>query len=413
MKFCVKPCGTRNSLLEPASELASYPPFPVPMKSTVASIAFVALLTTGCSTVSGLIESTKVDYKSASVSRLPPLEIPPDLARPNTDDRFVVPGGTPSGTATFSAYTKDRASKPTTSSPDVLPDVSNARIERAGTQRWLVVQGAPEQLWPTVKAFWQEVGFLVNVEVPEAGVMETDWAENRAQFRDGFIRDGLAKLLGSVTSTSERDKYRTRLERGSGGTSTEIYISHRGMIEVFENSTGDSKRTMWQPRPADPDLEAEMLRRLMVRFGVQEARATAQLQQATAAPRARLTRGKDGVGLLAVDDQFDRAWRRVGLALDRVGFTVEDRDRSKGLYFVRYVDPNADARSKESTGMLSKLAFWRSTPDPKERNAQFRIAVKDGANSSVSEVNVLNNSGQPERSETANRILSLLFDQLK
>ncbi|MCC6532678.1 MAG: outer membrane protein assembly factor BamC [Burkholderiales bacterium] len=377
------------------------------MKSAVAILSLVVLCT-GCSSVNEILESRKVDYKSTS--RLPPLEIPPDLTRPATDERFVVPDVTPSGSATYSAYSKDRSGRPAASNPELLPKVDKAHIERAGTQRWLVVDGAPAELWPTVKAFWQELGFVVNVEVPEAGVMETDWAENRAKIDDGMIRNFLGKVLGSISSTSERDKFRTRLERGSGGASTEIYISHRGMIEVLEGS-GD--KTMWQPRPADPDLEAEMLGRLMIRFGVQEARAKAELQQASITPRARITRMKDGGGQLAIDDQFDRAWRRVGLALDRVGFTVEDRDRSKGLYFVRYVDPDADARSKQATGLLSKLAFWRSTPDPKDRNAQYRIAVKDGNGSAGSEVNVLNKDGQLDRSETANRILSLLYEQLK
>jgi outer membrane protein assembly factor BamC len=388
--------------------LACTPMKPSPLVALVAAAALLA----GCSTVNELMDSNKVDYKTASSNRLPPLEIPPDLVRPSADNRFVVPDSAPSATATYSAYSKDRATKPTAANSAILPDVQDARIERAGTQRWLVVKGAPEQLWPTVKAFWQELGFIVNVEVLEAGVMETDWAENRARFSEGFLREGFGKLLGSVYSTSERDKFRTRLERGASGNSTEIYISHRGMIEVFVDDTGESKRTMWQPRPADPDLEAEMLSRLMVRFGVQEARARASLQQAAVAPRARITRSSDGTSSLAVDDQFDRAWRRVGLALDRVGFTVEDRDRSKGLYFVRYVDPNVDANSKQETGMLSKLAFWRSSPDPKDRAIQYRIAVKDGSNVG-SLVNVLNKDGQVERSETANRILSLLYEQLK
>jgi outer membrane protein assembly factor BamC len=363
----------------------------------------------GCSTFDELLDSRKIDYKTAG--RLPPLEVPPDLTRPASDDRFAVPDINPSGSATYSAYAKERVGKPASTNPDILPKVSNAQIERAGTQRWLVVEGAPDTLWPTVKTFWQELGFLINVEVPEAGVMETDWAENRARIDDGILRNTFGKLLGSISSTAERDKFRTRLERGANGNTTEIYISHRGMIEVFENSTANEKRTMWQPRPADPDLEAEMLRRLMVRFGAQEARAQADLQRTTAAPKARITKLPDGTGTLAIDDPFDRAWRRVGLALDRVGFTVEDRDRSNGLYFVRYVDPDADANSKKPTGLLAKLAFWRSDADPKDRSAQYRIAVNDSA--AGSEVKVLNKDGQPERSETATRILNLLYDQLK
>jgi outer membrane protein assembly factor BamC len=378
------------------------------MKFVIACLLAGAFLS-GCSTFDDLLDTRKVDYKTAN--RLPPLEIPPDLTRPATDDRFAVPDVNPSGSATYSAYAKERTGKPTSTNPDVLPKVPNAHIERAGTQRWLVVEGTPDGLWPAVKAFWQELGFLVNVEIPEAGVMETDWAENRAKIDDGAIRNTFGKLLGSISSTGERDKFRTRLERGANGNTTEVYISHRGMIEVFENTAIDQKSTMWQPRPADPDLEAEMLRRLMVRFGVQEARAQANLQRTTGSPKARITKLPDGTGQLAIEDPFDRAWRRVGLALDRVGFTVEDRDRSKGLYFVRYVDPEVDANSKKPTGLLAKLAFWRSDADPKDRSAQYRIAVKDGQ--AGSEVNVLTKEGQVDRSDTANRILNLLYEQLK
>jgi outer membrane protein assembly factor BamC len=378
---------------------------------TSASLLIAALAVVGCSTVSDLLETRKIDYKSAG--KLPPLEVPPDLTRPAQDDRFLVPdsaAGSAGGSATYSAYSKERASRPVAANSDLLPKIENVRVERAGTQRWLVAQGAPDDLWPLVKQFWQELGFVVNVEVREAGVMETDWAENRARIDDGVIRNFLSKL-GSTAVNAERDKFRTRLEAGATAKTTEIYVSHRGLAEVADSRSAEA-RIIWQPRPADPELEAEMLRRLMVRLGVQEARAKAGFEQAsTVTPRARISRAKDGSGSLVIDDQFDRAWRRVGLALDRVGFTVEDRDRSKGLYFVRYVDPNTDSNSKQSNGVLSKLAFWRSTPDPKDRTAQYRIAVKDGA--SGSEVNVLTNDGQLDKTETGHRILSLLYEQMK
>ena len=278
------------------------------------------------------------------------------------------------------------------------------------TQRWLVVKGDPGQVWPVVKDFWQETGFIVNVELPEAGVMETDWAENRAKIDDGFVRRTLGRLLDTVYSTGERDKFRTRLERGSAGT-TEIYISHRGMEEVFTSTSKES--TKWQPRKPDPDLEAEMLRRLMTRFGVQEARAKQQVATAAEVPKALLAK-QSGGGKLTLNDQFDRAWRRVGLALDRVGFTVEDRDRSKGIYFVRYIDPETDVKTTEDKPgffgrMVSGLKFWGNTPAKK--NEQYLIAVRDidaGA-----EVNVLNKDGRPEASATSERILTLLYDQLK
>ena len=368
----------------------------------ICSLAALALA--GCGTFE--IPTKKIDYKSAGKTK--PLEVPPDLVSPGRDDRYLVPDVNPQSGATFSAYSRERGGKPVVASTSsgVLPAVGDARIERAGTQRWLVVKGDPAKLWPVVKDFWQETGFIVNIEIPEAGVMETDWAENRAKIPDGFIRNTLGKLLDSVYSTSERDKFRTRLERGADAGTTEIYISHRGMEEVY--TTSQKEETKWQPRPADPELEAEMLRRLMVRFGVQEQRAKAQVATPTdTAPKATFTRGS---GTLALNEQFDRAWRRVGLALDRVGFTVEDRDRSKGLYYVRYIDPNIDNKSADNKGWLSKLKFWGSSEKPKTE--QYRIQVRGNGQESA-EVNVLNKEGVRDSSETAGRILSLLYEQLK
>jgi outer membrane protein assembly factor BamC len=354
------------------------------------------------------IPTKKIEYKSAG--KLPPLDVPPDLTRPTGDERYVVPDVGTGGSATFSAYQKDRnggGARREAGSGGVLPVQDDAHIERAGTQRWLVVKGPPEKLWPVVKEFWQETGFLVNVEMPEAGVMETDWAENRARVPDGIIRNTLGKLLDSVYSTSERDKFRTRFERGAEPGTTEIYISHRGMEEVYTSVAKDE--TKWQPRPPSPELEAEMLRRLMVRLGVQEERAKTQVAVAKEPPRATLTKTTAG-GALALNEQFDRAWRRVGLALDRVGFTVEDRDRSKGVYFVRYIDPQLDNKTAEDKGWLSRLKFWGSS-DPKKSDQQYRVVVKDLGESA--EVNVLNKDGAPEQSPTANRILSLLHEQLR
>jgi outer membrane protein assembly factor BamC len=354
------------------------------------------------------VPSKKVDYRSAG--KLPSLDVPPDLTRPTADDRYSVPD-TRKGPATYSDYSLDnkggRQQAGAAASGGVLPEQSEARVERSGNQRWLVVKGDPVQVWPVVKDFWQEAGFLINVESPEAGVMETDWNEHRANINQGgTIRGLLSRVFDSVTSTAERDKFRTRIERGAQTASTEIYISHRGMQEVYITEGKD--QTRWQPRKADPDLEAEMLRRLMLRFGIQEARAKQQVAVAAEAPRASLA--TQNAGVLTVNEQFDRAWRRVGLALDRVGFTVEDRDRSKGIYFVRYIDPEADVKTgKTEEGLFSRFKFWGNSPAKK--NEQYQIAVRDM--DTTAQVNVLNKDGKTEQSATASRILTLLYDQLK
>lgn len=375
------------------------------IRTAVIVMAAAGLGLSGCK--STLFEGKKIDYKSASKTR--PLEVPPDLTQPNVDERYVVPDVAPGGTATYSDYARDRASQPAGSpvaAEGVLPTGENVRLERSGTQRWIVVRGDPAQLWPTVKDFWQENGFVIAQENPAAGTMETDWAEDRAKIPQDGVRSILGKVMDGMYSTPERDKFRTRLEQGSEPGTTDIFISHRGMYEIFVEE--GKERTIWQPRPADPNLEAEMLRRLMVKLGVQEAKAKTEVATAPTAERAKLVRGADGIPHLELDDDLDRAWRRVGLALDRVGFTVEDRDRSQGMYFVRYVNP-AD-EEKSSPGLLSKLKFWGG--DDKIANAaQYRIEVTgDGAGSTVI---VLNKDGRAERSESAGRIVALLYEQLK
>ena len=378
------------------------------MKRKIVYFILLALLA-GCSSMPEILQGDKIKYKGAG--KLPPLEVPPDLTAPSRDDRYAVPDVNTQGSATLSTYNAERGGTVRAGSTELLPNVAKVRIERAGSQRWLVVPEAPEKVWPIVREFWQGLGFLVKIELPEAGVMETDWAENRAKIADDPIRNLLGKVMDAVYSTGERDKFRTRLERGTEPGTTEVYISHRGMVEVYKTEGRDS--TVWQPRPADAELEAEFLRRLMVRFGVEDTRAKAQLaSNDVKTERARLVRAGTGAGKLELTESFDRAWRRVGLALDRVGFTVEDRDRSKGYYFVRYVDPQIDGQpgSDKDKGFLSKLAFWKSDKSGIKAE-QYRVVVKEA--NSISEVQVQNKDAQPDNSDTGRRILSLLHDQLK
>jgi len=357
-------------------------------------------------------DSSSVDYKSAGT--LPPLEVPPDLTSPQRDNRYAIPESARSS-ATLSGYEAERRDPArgaqASGAPAVLPEVDRMKIERAGTQRWLVVQEPPEKLWPLIKDFWQENGFLIKLEVPEAGVMETDWAETRAKVSEGAVREFLGKLLDQFYSTSERDKYRTRLDRSADGSGTEIYISHRGMQEVYttrEATSSTPGQTAWQPRPSDPGLEAEFLRRLMVRLGAPGEKAKQLAASSEAQLRAEIVKSNDGTGRLQVYEPFDRAWRRVGLALDRVGFTVEDRDRQKGLYFVRYADPEAEMKEKDR-GLIARLFSFGS--DSKVKAEQYRVQVMTQAQ--ASQVQVLNKDGAAESSKTAQRILSLLHEQLK
>ncbi len=361
----------------------------------------------GCSSLNSMLEPGRLDYKS-EVKKTPTLEVPPDLTQLQRENRYAMPD-TSRGTATASSYNTVQQKAPAEQAALVAPNkLANAHLERDGSQRWLVINQSPEVLWPQIKDFWQDNGFLINIDSPQSGVMETDWAENRAKIPQDFLRKTIGKVFDSLYSTGERDKFRTRLERGADG-STEIYVSHRGAEEQLTGS--DKEKTVWTARPSDPELEAEFLSRLMVRLGVEETRAKAVVANTvTQSARAKLVKGVQG-NYVQVDEGFDRAWRRVGLALDRVGFTVEDRDRTQGLYFVRYVDQGEDAETTQKKGFLSNLFSFGSKTEKDKAAARYRISVKGAADSS--QITVQNNDGKLETSKTGERILSLLNEQLK
>lgn len=358
-----------------------------------------------CSSFNSLSEAGKIDYRSASKPQSKSLEVPPDLTQLRRDNRYSIPEAA-GGSATASSLGQQggqvaAASAGASVAPKMMADM---RIERNGNQRYLVIKQTPELLWPQLKDFWQELGFLINIDEPQTGVMETDWAENRAKIPQDLLRNTIGKLLDSLYSTSERDKFRTRLERGANGT-TEIYISHRGAQEVVTGTQNDG--TAWTSRNSDPELEALFLSRLMVRLGSDNAVAQAAVgKPVVAAARSKLIKTADAQSV-EVDEEFERAWRRVGLALDRVGFTVEDRDRTLGLYFVRYLDDNTGASGAQ--GFFARLFTYEG--GDKSKAAKYRISVKGTGN--ASKIIVLNEEGKADNSSTANKILTLLNDQLK
>ncbi len=364
------------------------------------AVALVSVALAGCESLASLSPTKRIDYKS--VSSTPSLELPPDLTTPKYDDRYKV--------STATGLAQAGANKGTRS--EFLPTTPDAKIVRAGNERWLVVKATPEQAWNTAREFWQENGFVLAVEQPQTGVMETDFAENRAEIPGDFLRRTVGKYLDVFYSTYKQDKFRTRIERGAEPGTVEVFISHRGMEQVPTGKIDNSSPAAfaWAVMPPNPALEAEMLTRMMMKFGTPEPAARAAVLQAAVAPeRARIDRNPDGSYRLTVDDQFDRTWRRVGLALDRAGFTVIDRDRSRGVYFVRYGDPDELAAKANNAGWLEKMQFWKR--DEKDKPEQYQIVVAEAAPNSV--VSVQDPGGVPDRTPTSEKILALLKDQLK
>jgi len=392
-------------------------------------------LVAGCGTSS----PTKIDYKSDSKSKQASLAVPPNMIDETADQRSLPPQG---GETSLSTLKQVQAQAPSANSVVVVPQVTGMHIQRDGTESWLVLDSkTPDQAWPQIRRFWQEQGFLLVVDQRDKGVMETDWNETHAQINDGLIRGTLSKAMGNSYVTSERNKYRTRLEAGPNG-GTYVFISQKGMREALTGTNNES--STWVAKPNDPGLEQEYLKRLMAALALADSRTkpadtqSAALSPAGAqvAPNAAAAGAKSAAAAtaaqnvalaaqqpmpdadaanstaaqfssteLTLGEPYDRAWVRVGIALDRSNFTVDDRDQSRGLYFVRYVDPK-DLTSAEQ-GFWSQLFHGK-----KEKVAkQYRVNVR-AVTPNQTRVAVVDDKGSIDESPQAKQIMGLMVDQL-
>ncbi len=363
-----------------------------------AALLLLALSAAGCSSLDGLVSGEKLDYRSQA-GKTQSLDVPPDLSQLARDGRYQPQAGVVSAAALRTPTVAPAAAAPSSVAPVALGDM---RIERQGNSRWLVTSLPPETLFPLLRSFWAERGFSLAEDSADIGVMETNWAENRAKLPQDFVRSTIGRVFDNAYSTGERDRFRTRVERTASGS--EVFISHRGVVEVYTTPLRDT--TMWTYRPSDPDLEAEFLTRLMVKLGSKEEAARNTVAGAPAAPVKARTATVATTAAMELDEPFDRAWRRVGLALDRSGFTVEDRDRTAGLYFVRYVDPKS--AGKEEPNFFAKLF---SSDKEAGRPQRYRVLIK--ASGSKSQVTVQNNLGTADDSEPARQIVGRLIDELR
>lgn len=381
-----------------------------------AAAAAIASLS-GCTFLGIDFNDDKVQYESSN-SRAN-LEIPPDLTPIQNDNRFQVParpGVVSANAEAEKARQAADANAPTASK--IVPLTVRAKVMKEGTDRWLRVNAAPEQLWSVVQDFWPSVGLVVREQNPKTGYMETEWAENKAKLPQDIIRRTIGKVIDFAYSTGEQDQYRTRMERNDDGT-TDIYISHRSMVEVVTGA--DKESTVWQPGPTDPTMEAEMLQRLALRIDAEfnpnasaEAEAEAQKELAQqfkvepVATRARIENGADGkAAAVVLTDNFDQAWRRMGLVLDRMGFEQVDRDRTAGWFLVRYLDPAYEAAQKGKRGFFTNLFSSDAVIDA----PNYRIHLSgEGAETRVT---VQGPDGGEDATGVAPNILGLLAEQLR
>ncbi len=372
--------------------------------TALAAALCVTLASTGCSSVGDALSGDKVDYRNTGTQTVR-LDVPPDLSQLPGQARF---GQVTASTVTASSL-GGTAGAPATQPVSVAINQAGAyKLERQGQTRWLTVALPPEQLWPALRSFWLDQGFDLLVDQADTGTLETSYQENRAKVpQDGTVRKTLGRVFDMLYDTGERDSYRMRLERTATGS--EIYIAHRGLVEQYETAQKD--RTVWRGRPSDPQLEAEMLSRLLVKLGVPKASADATVAAAAQAPEAPATpvstyaRLNGDKASLTLDTDLDTAWRRVGLALDRSGFTVESRDRKQGSYDIRLSDSDVEANRP---GFFARMFGAKAVGDGLSR---FRVTVQ--AQGKQAQVQVLSDTGKTvSDNPMAQRVAKQLLDEL-
>jgi outer membrane protein assembly factor BamC len=397
--------------------------------SRFAALILAGGLVAGCSTSS----PTKVDYKSDSKSKQASLAVPPNFLDEASDQRSLPPQG---GEASLSGLKQVQKAAP----PDnaVMPPVKGMHIQRDGTESWLVIDSrSPDEVWPRIRRFWQEQGFLLVVDQRDKHVLETDWNETRPQINQGLIRNTLSKAMGNSYVAAERNKFRTRLESAPNG-GTYVFISQKGMREALDGVNNDT--TKWEAKPNDPALELEYLKRLMAGLALADARGdtagpvAADIAPAPASAAATSKSGKADADAAAVaarnaaisaqaqapqsatsgqytpteltlNESYEQAWARVGIALDRSNFTVTASDRNAGVYSISYVDPKD--KSSDEQGFWNQVFHGR-----KEKVAkQYRVNVK-AVTENQTRVAVVDDTGNVETSTPAKEIMSLLVNQL-
>ncbi len=390
------------------------------IKKVVRTGLAVALTTAlaACSTFD--FSNDRIQYETSD-SRAP-LEVPPDLNSVPGSDRYTVPSRPQTVWASQQAQLDAaQAANGNQAASLLLPQGEVAKIVREGNNRWIHVNMAPEMVWPIMQEFWSTVGLSLSRQDAATGVMETNWAENRAKLPQDIIRATLGRVIDMVYSTGERDQYRARVERSANG-GCDIFITHRAMVEVVKSLGGDNETTVWQPGPSDPEMEAEMLTRMTQRinqeFNPNATKQTPAEHEAEVEKLAsyqvedsvsQLEQNAEGVATsIFIKEDFERAWRRLALAVDRMGFTVEDRDRSRGFFLVRYLDEEYEEQKRSEQGFWSNV-FGRDTPVEAPQYVIYLQRLSD----TECRVHVLGPDGKADTTGVAPRILTLLSEQTK
>lgn len=349
----------------------------------VIALMVLATFLGGCSYIPSLDEvlpDTRSDYKKSEP--LPDLEVPPDLTAGATTDAMTIPGEG----ASLSRYEQQRRAGRRVSNS--APVSSSTEGDSVSGEQWVSVSGTKADIWPGLETFFRDIGYDFEVNDAELGVMETTWSEP--------VNDG-----GEIY----RDKYKLFTEPGEDPGETVLFISNER-----QRQSGEGDAAGWTDTGGSNQAERFLAAKLNKHFNgssssrVAAASLSGESSTSGMAERAlaQLEDAGDDKILLALPEEFTRAWRRTETVLERAGFSITERDQGNGMYYINYYDRSAD----KEKGWLSKLAFWK---DDEPESVPYVLSLTGSGNRT--EVIVLDEKGDWQNGEDAGRILRIIRNE--
>jgi outer membrane protein assembly factor BamC len=332
-----------------------------------------------------------------------PLEMPPDLAKFETESSFDLPDG-------FAGSNKTERNK-----VPVLAMIDTLQLQGNGDFYWLSVEEPVENLYQQVKNFWALEGYGLIVDEPVIGIMQTEWI-----YKDeGDSKKDLTwweKILEAGDYSASQDQFKTRIERDPEGRNiNRIYIAHRGTETVQEIRVGNQRRDDigtddWHFRRSEPELEIEMLSRLMIFLGLRREAVDKQMAQSGLfKPRAWLEHNVDESSpYLILKDSYHIAWNRIHHLLQRMNFeiVVAEFERSFSGEGTLVVET-------ESVETVEDTGFFSFFGDSDKRNTRkFKLSFSEETHE-FTRVDLIDENGDPDSSPEGAEFLSMLFEQIK
>jgi outer membrane protein assembly factor BamC len=344
--------------------------------------------------------SSNLDRRYLDATLDQPLELPPDLSQQDTRSNFDLPEA-------FSGDDPNERGK-----VPVLAQVESLRLQGSSGFYWLEVDASVGDLYQHIKNFWASEGYGLVVDEPIIGTMQTEWIY-KEEGRDQSEQSWWETLFSSKDLSASQDQFRTRIERDESSQLSRVYITHRGTEYVHEISVGNrdvdtGSKNEWQFRQPEPELEVEMLSRLMIYLGLQQQAVDEQVARVKLfKPRASLQLdAEEQSPFILIKDSYQIAWNRVYHVLQRMNFEIKTASFQSGFSGEGVIIVEVDVVKDVDKGF-----FAFSAADERETR-QFTLVLSEES-ASVTRLVIEDEGGNFDTSVAGGEFVSLLYENIK